>query len=89
MEPVRLTRKGKVVREMRVGDEGTKCAWCGEPYGKSRCSKCSLVSYCDKDCQTQHWQEHKRKCKTPAQLEAIYEELYNSCDSGTCSHLAR
>jgi len=29
-----------------------------------RCSKCKVVFYCDKDCQTEHWEKvHKDKCK--------------------------
>jgi len=29
-----------------------------------RCSKCKVAYYCDKDCQTEHWEKiHKDKCK--------------------------
>ncbi|RDW75245.1 hypothetical protein BP6252_06387 [Coleophoma cylindrospora] len=35
-----------------------------------RCGKCKVASYCGKECQTAHWKEHKRVCKTPAQVEA-------------------
>jgi hypothetical protein len=26
------------------------------------CSKCQIVVYCGKDCQTSHWKHHKREC---------------------------
>ena len=29
-----------------------------------RCSKCKVAYYCDRDCQTEHWEKvHKEKCK--------------------------
>jgi len=30
---------------------------------RSYCSQCKVVVYCNKDCQTQHWQKHKSACK--------------------------
>ncbi|KZT23913.1 hypothetical protein NEOLEDRAFT_1068540 [Neolentinus lepideus HHB14362 ss-1] len=36
---------------------------CRNP-GKLSCSKCKLVSYCSKACQTNHWSVHKRDCKS-------------------------
>ena len=44
------------------------CAKCGmvdETKRFKRCSVCHRVFYCGKECQTQHWQEHKVACKRP------------------------
>lgn len=35
-----------------------------------RCGKCREAFYCGKECQTTHWMEHKKSCKTPEQAEA-------------------
>jgi hypothetical protein len=28
-----------------------------------KCSGCQQVAYCNRDCQTAHWKEHKKACK--------------------------
>ncbi|KIW22047.1 hypothetical protein, variant [Cladophialophora immunda] len=33
--------------------------------GQLACGGCRLVSYCAKDCQKEHWAEHKVHCKSP------------------------
>jgi hypothetical protein len=45
-----------------------KCDRCGvwEAHTKtrfSRCAACKAVYYCGRECQTEHWKEHKRVCK--------------------------
>jgi hypothetical protein len=49
--------------------ECTECANCAVPQGSAgitlkKCSRCKLVSYCSKACQSQHWKQgdHKRYC---------------------------
>jgi hypothetical protein len=39
------------------------CAVCGPTTSVSRCSRCQLISYCDKDHQRQDWSRHKKCCK--------------------------
>nr|GAT47550.1 predicted protein [Mycena chlorophos] len=43
------------------------CAYCEVvPHGKVKlmaCSRCKLVQYCGKDCQTRAWPSHKHFCK--------------------------
>lgn len=41
-----------------------KCAnsSCGKPASRT-CSRCKVAYYCCRDCQTAHWQQHKRPCK--------------------------
>ena len=31
------------------------CATCTKPSAKQKCSRCKIVKYCDRVCQTQHW----------------------------------
>ncbi|MCJ1453742.1 hypothetical protein MMC28_004091 [Mycoblastus sanguinarius] len=44
------------------------CAVCGKEDGK-RCAGCGTVAYCGKECQTQHWEEHKRWCHRGRKLK--------------------
>ena len=43
------------------------CAGCGKAAAATasllRCSRCRAAQYCDKDCQRQHWPQHKRECR--------------------------
>ena len=39
------------------------CAHCNVEEGTKRCSGCKQTYYCSKECQTKHWQIHKKKCK--------------------------
>jgi hypothetical protein len=47
----------------------TSCGMCGKNttvpgHGKpNQCSKCRKVTYCNLDCQKEHWETHKRGCK--------------------------
>lgn len=47
----------------------SSCANCGAPGTNDLtlklCSRCKLVSYCGKDCQVQHWKDHKKFCISP------------------------
>lgn len=36
----------------------------GNVDSKLRCSRCTLVFYCSKNCQLQHWPVHKSSCKS-------------------------
>ena len=39
------------------------CEYCGRGHPKQRCSRCQLVHYCSRECQTNHWKEqHKSAC---------------------------
>jgi len=47
----------------------TKCAACGSAGTElKRCLRCNEVSYCNKDCQTQDWKEHKQRCGAMREL---------------------
>ena len=38
------------------------CALCGSAVRLKKCARCLAVEYCGKECQMQHWAEHKRVC---------------------------
>jgi hypothetical protein len=38
------------------------CGFCGEKRAHLQCSSCKCVKYCSKNCQTEHWPEHKKEC---------------------------
>ena len=41
--------------------EKNACAVCGKP-ATAQCSRCKAIHYCSRDCQKQHWPEHKKSC---------------------------
>lgn len=56
------------VREMMcLGDitpDYYRCAACTKPNASSRCGKCKVVKYCNRDCQAKHWKSgHKKFCQ--------------------------
>jgi len=50
--------------------EGFKCGNCQKEASK-RCSKCKQEFYCTRECQVQHWKEHKKVCKPLGKEESI------------------
>ena len=41
-----------------------ECAFCHSKAGTlKRCMGCKKVFYCGKECQTQHWKEHRPDCQ--------------------------
>ena len=66
--------------------EPRNCASCNAPKASSRCGACRSVSYCDKECQREHWKTHKKECsfKTKKKRNAppkITETIQNDDDS--------
>lgn len=68
---VRVAAK-RAKKKMREAGE-LACAACGAPRATEtgwnelkQCSRCHVVKYCSRDCQTKHWKEHKLVCKAPA-----------------------
>ena len=61
------TKKGRETRKARK-QEGLSCANCNDCFDESNggkllvCSRCKVVRYCGRDCQVQHWKEHKKEC---------------------------
>jgi len=46
------------------------CKVCHEP-GANRCSKCKLVYYCSRLCQSKDWASHKDACKPKAEVSTM------------------
>ena len=49
------------------------CAHCSAK-GKMRCSRCTRVWYCSKDCQKSDWRNHTLICRTQAQAARVANE---------------
>ncbi|KAJ7187249.1 hypothetical protein C8R46DRAFT_1059250 [Mycena filopes] len=49
------------------------CGNCSKRTGSRKCSRCKMMTYCDRDCQAAHWPTHKLHCKviafSPKQLQ--------------------
>ncbi|XP_066921074.1 uncharacterized protein [Clytia hemisphaerica] len=39
-----------------------KCSNCSKGDAENRCSRCTAVKYCSKECQKDHWVKHKTHC---------------------------
>lgn len=68
------TKKGRETRKARK-QEGLTCANCNKTDDSNGekllvCSRCKVVRYCGRDCQVQHWKEHKKECTTLSSLSA-------------------
>ena len=48
------------------------CSQCGLKSGDlKKCSKCSKVQYCGRECQSKHWKEHKPNCHKTHELTSV------------------
>jgi len=67
------TKKGRDVRKARKQEDRT-CANCNDCFDDGGggmllvCSRCKVVRYCGRECQVQHWKEHKKECVDLASL---------------------
>jgi tetratricopeptide (TPR) repeat protein len=52
----------KAARDKHGKEDCTACASCGNVGAQSWCGRCKKVWYCDRQCQKQHWKEHKKTC---------------------------
>lgn len=41
-----------------------------DPATLKACSRCKQAHYCDKQCQTAHWKDHKEECKVCVEQDA-------------------
>ncbi|KAJ7077014.1 hypothetical protein B0H15DRAFT_934141 [Mycena belliarum] len=52
------------------------CGKCSKPSGAQKCSRCKMMTYCNRECQTADWPKHKIHCKkielSPQKLQMIF-----------------
>jgi len=60
------------VKKTLITCSNPSCGRYGRPGDKAplKCANCKSARYCDKDCQRQHWQQHKEFCKIWAATSA-------------------
>jgi hypothetical protein len=51
------------IKEEKTVDRNS-CFVCGQTEGTRRCSACTKISYCGRDCQTKDWERHKLECRS-------------------------
>ena len=60
------------------GKEIVKCMSCQTSKRRdemSMCSQCKVALYCQRECQLNHWQSHKKQCKALAKERKEKKEL--------------
>ncbi|KAF9485115.1 hypothetical protein BDN70DRAFT_989146 [Pholiota conissans] len=80
---LQMTHPKEIRKDQQPLEESTKtqkethrkCGQCEvlEPEGVSykTCSKCQMVFYCSKECQTLHWRRHKPTCPYARRLDRV------------------
>ena len=48
-------------KNSNMSDALQLCALCSQP-AEHRCSQCSIIKYCSRECQVSHWKVHKSQC---------------------------
>jgi hypothetical protein len=83
-------KKGREARKARKRQDLT-CANCNcfdDSGGENLlvCSRCKVVRYCGRDCQVQHWKEHKKECVDLSSLSlGVTLGPPSEFDDGLCS----
>jgi len=49
--------------------QNNTCIRCGKANSHSLCARCQKVKYCSRECQKEHWKEHKQFCVPTKQNE--------------------
>ncbi|KAJ7349067.1 hypothetical protein DFH08DRAFT_134740 [Mycena albidolilacea] len=60
------------------------CSQCSNRSGALKCSRCKMMTYCNRECQAAHWPVHKKHCK-PIQLSPKKLELHFTVNKSTKS----
>uniref|UniRef100_A0A7M5UIQ1 MYND-type domain-containing protein n=1 Tax=Clytia hemisphaerica TaxID=252671 RepID=A0A7M5UIQ1_9CNID len=87
---LRMHKEKRKISETTVSPRSTsfECSNCSKNEARSRCSRCTAVKYCSKECQKDHWVKHKVLCKdikymdrrwrniiSPSYLKKVYHQL--------------
>ena len=60
----KYTENVKISRVWNLGESKEICGYCGDKKKeRKKCTGCYHIWYCNKECQLQHWEEHKEDCK--------------------------
>ena len=49
-------------KELIIDRSHIGCDWCGKPGPTKNCSRCMSYYYCNRECQVNHWKNHKEQC---------------------------
>lgn len=67
-------RRNELLNWMENHDDSEiPCGNCRKTPAPKRCSACSLVDYCSKECQRAHWSVHKSECKVWTALRDVHD----------------
>ena len=62
-------------RRKRARDKFRNCESCGVSIKRIHiCSRCRKVAYCNRQCQQNHWKQHKKACATTSKKKTEVEE---------------
>lgn len=70
----------------------TRCAHCNKPDAAMTCARCSVARYCNKECQREHFSQHKSTCRPPdlASMPSVCQKCAKTLSSRTyCSKCER
>ena len=62
--PVQVLQKQEEIEAKIEKFRAYLCATCGSLGARRRCGLCRAVRYCDRNCQSADWKQHKRTCQT-------------------------
>ncbi|KAK8757004.1 hypothetical protein V5799_000296 [Amblyomma americanum] len=83
-----------VVQRALMPDLANTCSSCGkecvaEHDKLKRCTRCLRVGYCNRTCQSNHWQQHKSACKFSPELVGLPFVLSLPASQATYQNLCR
>lgn len=80
-----------VVQRLLIPEAATTCASCGVTKRDQlkRCTRCLRIGYCNRLCQTNHWQQHKDTCKFVPDLVGLPFVLSLPQSQATYANLCR